>query len=71
MNSYDDWVVNNLTLAVFHKNFEQVSIDYVEFRNTHVICIKTIPGGRNSFHTVWAGKRPLKYFEVNNLLKGR
>ena len=49
MNSYDDWVANNLTLARFHKNFEQVSNEYVEFRNAHVIRIKTIPGGRVAY----------------------
>ena len=33
MNSFDDWVVNNLTLAKLRKNFEHVSIDYVQGSN--------------------------------------
>ena len=34
MNSFDDWVVNNLTLAKLRKKFDHVSIDYVQCSNT-------------------------------------
>lgn len=35
MNSFEDWVVNDLTLVKFHKNFQPVSVDYGECASIH------------------------------------